>query len=302
MFTTLVRTLKYGFVGFWRNGWPSLATVAIVFLVLVGFGAFLIFNSVASLALGDIQDKVDISVYFKIDAAEDRILEVKKALEGMPEVRQVEYVSRDKALEIFKEEHKDDPKIAQTLEGLNENPLTAFLNIKARDLKDYAAISAYLGKEIYKDMIDNVSYTESAVVIERLTRMKTAAERGGLLLLIFISVTAALIIFNTVRLAIYSNRDELAIMRLVGASNFFIRGPYLIEGALFGLIGSVLAIGVLSVIVFYTAPYLRIFISNINGWTYFGEKFFTFFWYQFLFGVGLGVLSSYIAVRRYLKI
>lgn len=302
MFTTLIRTLKYGLVGFWRNGWPSVATISVVFLVLVGFGAFLVFNAVSSLALSDIQNKVDISVYFKIDAPEDRILDVKKSLEGMPEVRAVEYVSRDKALEIFKEEHKDDPKISQTLEGLNDNPLVAFLNIKARDLKDYAAISNYLNKESFKEIVDNVSYTESAVVIDRLTRMKKAVEQGGLLLLIFISVTAALIIFNTVRLAIYSNREELAIMRLVGASNFFIRGPYLIEGVLFGLIGSILATAVLSLGVYYTAPYLKIFISGANGWGYFGERFFTFFWYQFLFGVGLGVVSSYIAVRRYLKI
>ena len=111
MLTTLSRVIKYGLVGFWRNGWLSTATIAIVFLVLVGFGGLLMFNSLANIVLTDIQDKIDISVYFKLDAPEDQILQAQRALESLTEVKLAQYVSRDEALQIFKEQHKDDPTV-----------------------------------------------------------------------------------------------------------------------------------------------------------------------------------------------
>ncbi len=289
-------------MGFWRNGWLSTATIAIVFLVLVGFGGLLIFNSIANLILSDIQDKIDISVYFKIDAPEDNILNIQKSLESLPEVKAVEYISKDKALETFKSQHQADQTVSQALDELNVNPLSASLNIKARELKDYSAIAAYLERDAFKSFIDKVSYTQNVVVIERLKKIKNTVEQGGLILIVFISLVAALIIFNTIRLAIYSNREELGIMRFVGASNFFIRGPYLVEGLIYGLIAGILGVFITSVLVYYIAPYFRIFVPDINGWDYYLSNLFKFFASQVIFGVGLGVASSYIAVRKYLKI
>ncbi|HBI25256.1 MAG: Cell division protein [Candidatus Wolfebacteria bacterium GW2011_GWC2_39_22] len=302
MLTTLSRVIKYGLVGFWRNGWLSTATIAIVFLVLVGLGGLLMFNSLANIVLTDIQDKIDVSVYFKVDAPEDRMLEVQRSLESLPEVKSVEYISRDKALEEFKEQHKDDSTVSQALEAIDSNPLAASLNIKARELRDYEAIAGYLEKDTYKEITDKISYTQNIGVIDRLKKIKGTVEQGGLLLVVFISLIAALIIFNTIRLAIYSNRDELAVMRLVGASNFFIRGPYMVEGIIYGITGSIMSIIVVTIAVFYTAPYASIFVPDINGWTYYLSNFFSFMFAQVFFGVGLGVLSSYIAVRKYLKL
>lgn len=302
MLTTLSRVIKYGLIGFWRNGWLSTATIAIVFLVLVGFGGLIMFNSLANIVLNDIQDKIDISVYFKLDAPEDRILEVQRSLESLAEVKSVEYISRDKALELFKEQHKDDSTVSQALEAIDTNPLAASLNIKAQELKDYATIAGYLDKDTFKDVIDKISYTQNVGVIDRLKKIKGTVEQGGLLLIIFISLIAALIIFNTIRLAIYSNREELAVMRLVGASNFFIRGPYMVEGIIYGLAGSIMSAIVVTTGVFYASPYAKIFVPDVNGWTYYLSHIYSFITMQVLFGVGLGVVSSYIAVRKYLKI
>ncbi|EKD24309.1 MAG: cell division protein FtsX, partial [uncultured bacterium] len=280
MLTTLSRVIKYGLVGFWRNGWLSTATIAIVFLVLVGLGGLLMFNSLANIVLTDIQDKIDVSVYFKVDAPEDRMLEVQRSLESLPEVKSVEYISRDKALEEFKEQHKDDSTVSQALEAIDSNPLAASLNIKARELRDYEAIAGYLEKDTYKEITDKISYTQNIGVIDRLKKIKGTVEQGGLLLVVFISLIAALIIFNTIRLAIYSNRDELAVMRLVGASNFFIRGPYMVEGIIYGITGSIMSIIVVTIAVFYTAPYASIFVPDINGWTYYLSNFFSFMFAQ----------------------
>lgn len=302
MLTTLSRVIKYGLVGFWRNGWLSTATIAVVFLVLVGLGGLLMFNALANIVLEDIQDKIDISIYFKVDAPEDRMLEVQRALESLPEVKVVEYISRDKALETFREQHKGDETVSQALDAIDENPLAASINIKARELKDYATIAGYLEKDTYKEITDKISYAQNIGVIDRLKKIKGTVEQGGLLIVVFISLIAALIIFNTIRLAIYSNREELSVMRLVGASNFFIRGPYMIEGIIYGIVGSIMSVIVVTIGVFYIAPYAKIFVPDIDGWVYYINNFFMFLSAQVVFGVGLGILSSYIAVRKYLKI
>ncbi|HBT75175.1 TPA: hypothetical protein DEB29_04195 [Candidatus Wolfebacteria bacterium] len=302
MLTTLSRVIKYGLVGFWRNGWLSTATIAIVFLVLVGFGGLIMFNSLANIVLTDIQDKIDISVYFKTEAPEDRMLEVQRSLESLPEVKSVEYISRDKALETFREQHKDDETVSQALEAIDVNPLAASLNIKARELKDYEAIAGYLEKDTFREITDKVSYTQNVGVIDRLKKIKSTVEQGGLLLIVFISLIAALIIFNTIRLAIYSNREELSVMRLVGASNFFIRGPYMVQGVVYGLIGSIMSAVVVTLGVLYSSPYVKIFVPDVNGWAYYLSNLMAIVAMQVIFGVGLGVVSSYIAVRKYLRI
>ncbi len=279
-----------------------MATVAIVFLVLVGFGGLLLFNAISNKTLGYIQDKVDISVYFKTDANEDEIIRMQKSLQQMSEVKTVEYVSKDRALEIFKERNVNDEKISQALGVVDVNPFGAYLNIKARELKDYAVINTYLDKDTFKGEIDKISYTESATVIDRLKKIKTTVEQGAFVLLIFIVATAALIIFNTIKLAIHSNRDEIGIMRLVGASNYFIRGPFLVEGILYGILGGVMATLVVAGGIYYLSPYMRIFVPDLDGWEYFLSNSSRFLIYEIIFGVLLGVVSSYIAVRKYLKI
>jgi cell division transport system permease protein len=290
-------------LAFLRNGLQSTATIIILSLVLLGFAGLLVFNSVANLILEDVQDKVDISVYFKTDTSEDDILNVQRSLESLSEVKSVEYISKDQALKIFKSQHQNEPIISQSIEELlDTNPLSASLNIKARDLKDYSTIAAYLEKQQFKNLIDKVSYAQNEKAIERLKNIKNNVGQGGLALLIFMSVAAAFIIFNTIRLAIFSNREELGIMRLVGASNFFIRGPYLLEGVIYGFIGSLVSIILISIIIYYIAPHFNNFIPKVNGWSYYSARILKLFLYQLLFGVGLGVLSSYFAVRKYLKV
>lgn len=262
----------------------------------------MIFNNIANLIISDIQDKIDISVYFKIDSGEDDILKVKRSLESLAEVKAVEYISKDRALELFKSQHQADDTVSQALKQLDANPLSASLNIKARELKDYAVIDVYLKKDAFSPIVDKISYAQNSTIIERMERIKSAVEQGGWGLIIVITLITSLIIFNTIRLAIYSSREELGIMRLVGASNFFIRGPYMLEGILYGIIGSILSLAVLTIAVYYLSPYLRYFILGINGWEYYVSNLFRFAVYVTIFGVVLGVGSSYVAVRKYLKI
>lgn len=302
MLTTLFRIIKYGFLGFWRNGWLSTATLSILILALLVFEGMMIFNILTKTALISLQDKIDISVYFKTNTPEDEILRTKKSLETLAEVKSIEYIPRDKALESFKNRHKDDPTIAQSLNELEDNPLLASLNIKAHSSKEYVVIADYLDKANFKGWFEKVTYAQNAVVIERLGKIIDTAEKGGLILIIFLTLIATLVTFNTIRLAIYSNREEIGIMRLVGASNAFIRGPYIVEGIIYGLIAGIISIIIAGPIVYFISPYLKIFIPEINLWSYFISNLFIFFSYQLLFGIGLGIVSSSIAIRKHLRI
>lgn len=301
MITTLYRIIKRGLTSFWRNGWLSAATIAVMILALLVFEGLMIFRVLTDAALTAIQEKIDISVYFKTTAPEDDILRVKTSLESLVEVRKVDYISRDEALKIFSERHKDDITISEAIKELGYNPLAASLNIKAHDPKQYAIIASYLNNESLAPLVDKVTYFQNQVVIDRLSAMIDTAERGGLFLTFFLSIVAGLVIFNTIRLAIYTNREEINIMRLVGASNKFIRGPYVVEGVLYGLIAALISLIVSYPLVYAASPYVAVLIPEMNLYGYFLANLLSLFGYLSLFGILLAVLSSAISIRKYLK-
>lgn len=302
MFVAFSRIIKYGFQNFLRNGWLSTATIAIMFLALFVLQSLIIFNVVAKTAIISVQNKIDISVYFKNNTAEDEILKLKKSLEGLSEVKKTEYVSREQALADFQARRKDDPIVIAAIKELGENPLLASLNIKAYNPKEYATISAYLNNESFSSIIEKASYAQNQVAISRLTSIVGAAKRGGIILTFVVAIIAVLVAFNTIRLAIYSNRDAIGVMRLVGASNNFIRGPYIVEGILYGILAGVLSFIIITLLIAYVAPHVANFVPEMNLQNYFAANFLRLLSYQLIFGIILSAVSSFIAVHRYLKV
>ena len=302
MVTTLYRIIKHGFQNFWRQRLISVATLTVMLLALIVFSSLIIFNVVATSALNSIQEKIDISVYFKTSSPEDEVLRIKRSLEELEEVKNVEYVSRDKALEIFKERHLEDATITQAVEELADNPLSASLNIKAKDPDQYSLIASYLDNSALEEYVEKVSYAQNQVVIDRLASIISVSRQAGVLLTVVLAVVAVLVVFNTILLAIYSNKESIEIMRLVGASNMFIRGPYIIEGIIYGAIAAVLSTAVMFPVIYFVSPYLKVFIPGMDLMNYFLSNAFTLFSYQLLFGIGIGIVSSLIAIRRYLKV
>jgi len=301
MVTTIYRIFKHGFQNFWRQRLISVATLTVMLLALIVFSSLIIFNVVATSALDSIQEKIDISVYFKTNALEDEVLRIKRSLEELEEVKSVEYISRDKALEMFKERHLEDATITQAVDELGENPLSASLNIKADDPSKYSLIASYLEHNTLDEYVEKVSYAQNQVVIDRLASIINISRQAGLFLTIILAIVAILVVFNTILLAIYSNREGIEIMRLVGASNMFIRGPYIVEGLIYGIVSAILSMAVILPVIYFISPYLKVFIPSMDLAGYFMDNIFTLFSYQLLFGVGIGIISSLIAIRRYLK-
>jgi cell division transport system permease protein len=302
MATTLYRIIRNGFQNFFRQQLTTVATLVIMLLALLVFESLIIFNFVSRTALEFVQDKIDISVYFKSTAPEDEILRIKRSLETLAEVKSASYISRDKALENFKVRHKDDEKIGQAITEVGDNPLLASLEIKANDPKQYPTIDLYLKSDSLKQFIDKTTYNQNQVVIDKLTSFIDWSWYIGSALTVFLAMVAVLIVFNTILLAIYSNKEEIEIMRLVGASNMFIRGPYIVEGIIYGVIAAVLSIIIIAPVIYYISPYLQGFIYGLNLAGYFTSHIFVIFGYLLLFGIGIGVISSLIAIRKYLKV
>lgn len=301
MFESFKRIIKWGFKNFWRNGWLSMATVSIMALTLLVITVLLMVNVIANAVLENLENKIDISVYFKLETPEQDILVVKSQLEELKEVEDVAYVSQEEALIKFKEKHKDNPILLQSLEELDINPLEASLNIRARETSQYASINQFLESVYYQELIDKVNYMQNKEVIEKLSKIITDVKTVGLGVTLLLTLIVFLVTFNAIRLAIYSSREEINVMRLVGASNWFIRGPFIVEGILYGIIATLVTLIILYPVFYFLSPKLSGFLPIEDIFAYFQANLLGFGLLLLVIGVILGTFSSFVAVRKYLK-
>jgi len=302
MFTTLSRIIKSGLLNFWRNGWLSTATVLIMTITLVTWTSIFLLNVVLTSVLDVLAEKVDVSVYFNLETKEPDILALKTKLEGLEEVANVEYVSTDQALEIFKNRHAGDDVLLKSIQELDNNPLEASLNILAKDSTQYATIASFLNQEQFKNIISKINYAENKVVIDRLNNIIRMLRESGFIAGLILAFIAFLVAFNTVRLAIYSSREEITVMKLVGASNWFVRGPFIFEGVLHGMIASTFSFMIIIPSIGFLGSKLLNFLPEINLVNYIGNNFWSLLFFQTLGGIILGVFSSWMAIRKYLKV
>lgn len=301
MFINLKRVIKAGVVDFWRNGWVSFATVLIMILTLFVVGALVLSNVILTSVLASLEDKVDITVYFHLDAPEEEILSVRDSLEGLGEVQEVEYVSREEALAQFRDRHQENALITQSLEELGDNPLGASLNVHATDPSHYKAITNFLEANVLSSMLDKITYRQNELVIDRLSSILLTSRRIGIAASILLVGIAFLVAFNTIRMAIYTSREEIKVMKLVGASNWYTRGPFVVEGFLHGLFGSVVALLIFFPLTFWLGPRSEKFFGGPDLYVYYTTHLLELFLVLFLVGISIGILSSSIAIRRYLR-
>ncbi|MES2470855.1 MAG: permease-like cell division protein FtsX [Patescibacteria group bacterium] len=307
MLITTKRMIKGGFVSFWRNGFLSFSSIVVLTLSLLVIGGLIFLTGMASAYLNEVRSQVDVNVYFALNAPEEEILALQKTLGTLPEVATVEYVSREKALEQFKEEHKNDTLILQGLEEVGENPLPASFNIKAKDPSRYESVIKFLqGPQALSKsgsaLVEKVSDNKKLLIIDRLSLILKTIERVGIGIVIVLVGVAIIVTLNTVRLVMYTRRDEISVMKLVGASNFQIRGPFVISGAMCGVISGIISLIVMYPIAYYATRVTDNFSKDFTLMQFYIANFSEIFIVILAAGVILGGVSSYLAVRRYLKI
>ncbi|MDD3487881.1 MAG: permease-like cell division protein FtsX [Candidatus Pacebacteria bacterium] len=301
MFVILKRIFRTAWQGLIRNNWLSIACISMLTISLMILGSILIFNNVSHNLIDVLEEKMDVSIYFNREVPEEDILKIRNELIGNDKIAKIEYVSQEEALKRFEEKSSQNQTIMKALEELGENPLVAFLSIKAKDTSYYSEIIEEVNNSSFKDKLMTVGLAENQRVIERINALSKGIKFGSFFIIIIATILSVLISFNTIRMAIYSLRGEIEIMKLVGASNWFIRGPFLLEGAIYGLTASVLAIVIFMPLVIWISPKLETFVSEISISSYFWSHFWFIFGIQTLFGIGLGMIAGFWAMNKYLK-
>jgi len=301
------RVFRAGLTSFWRNGFVSLSSMVVMFIALFIITSLIFLSAVMSFSLQEIKNKVDINVYFTSKASEADIFSLKKSIEGISEVASVTYTSNEDALAAFKERHKDDALTLQALDELGTNPLTASLSIKAKEPSQYESIAKFLGGEdpsspSNNPIIEKVNYYQNKVVIDRLTKITEAVNTAGFWLAIIFLVIAVIITFNTIRLAIFISKDEISVMRLVGASGRYVKGPFVVSGILYGIVSAILVIIVFFGLTYWLGSMSKNFFVGLDLFDFYLKNFGQIFLIVFGSGIALGAVSSYLAVRKYLKI
>ena len=317
MVTVTKRIIKTGFVNFWRNGFLSFSAIVVLTLCLLSLGLIMFADVFGRAMIDQVKDKVDITVYFKQNAAESDILALQQTVDMLPEVASTTYISSDQAMADFQGKWQNNSLILGSLDEIGNNPFPAALMVKAKEPSEYAGISDFLTSSAALSasgtpIVDSVNYGENQVLIDRLGRLIPDVEKAGLCLAFLLVIVAVIVTFNTIRLIIYTSRDEISVMGLVGASRTYIRGPFVVSGIMCGIISGLLTLLLLAGTVFWSGDIIAHFAgaqvaSDLSSVitifsVYFTANFGEIFTIIMAAGIILGAASSYLAVKRYLKV
>ncbi len=301
---SLTRIISFAVQDFIRNFWISLVTITILILSLFSINFLIAVGVISDAAIKSVEEKIDLSLYLSPDAAEDEISILKKELSGLEGVQEVRYISKSEALGVFQKKHKDNKEIQEALREVEQNPLNPSLVVKTSELSDYEFIISSLSKLSKHNIIESENFEDHELLLSSMNKITTKTRQTGIMIsLIFVAITI-LVVFNAVRIAIYTHKKEIRIMKLVGASNWFIRAPFLFEGVIYALLG---IIGIM--IIFYPflhllQPYLSTFFNanDLNLIKYFNSNFFIIFGLEFLVAATINAVASLWAMRNHLKV
>jgi cell division transport system permease protein len=251
-----------------------------------------------------IQDKIDITAYFVDGTIEKDILDIRdEILKMSPNIKNVEYISKDQAFAFFNEKHKDNSVLTRALQEVGDNPFLPSLNITTNgDPVQYATISNILQTSDFSKLINKVDFSQKKDTIEKVYSITKSVNTFGLILGIILIIVAMSVVFSTIKLVIENSKEEISTMRTVGASDWFIRGPFVIQGVIYGFISFLICILVSMIFAYFLSPKIQIMLPGFNIFSYFLTNWWIFVLIQLGFGIGVGVISAFFVVKRHLEL
>ncbi len=300
---SIIRVIKFAFQDMVRNIGLSAMTILILVLMMLSINTLVIINAITGEAVRTIKEQIDVSVYFNEDSTAEEIEEIKSYVDSFPEVVEIKYLSEEEVLAGFREQHVDNPEIIAALDELGENPLGSTMIIRTREPKDYQKVITALSVPEYETIIEAKTFGDTEKAIERINIITTQVERFGVALSALFAFIAFLIIFNTIRVAIYTQRSEISIKKLVGASNWFVQGPYIVESFIFTILSIVITGGLILFSLRFLDPYVEIVFGKVAMLaTYYQTNFWLLLGIHFVSVLLLTILSSVLAMRKYLRV
>ncbi|MCX6720483.1 MAG: permease-like cell division protein FtsX [Candidatus Staskawiczbacteria bacterium] len=304
MFTNFKRILGFAFNDFNRNKGISIAAVFVLTITILLVTSLFFFHGITSYLTTQIQNKIDITAYFVDDTSEADILGVKdEILKMSSSIKNIEYISKDQALAFFNEKHQDNPILAKALQEVGGNPFLPSLNITTNgDPVQYASIADVLQTSDFSKLINKVDFSQKKDTIEKIYSITKNINIFGLILGIILILIAISVVFSTIKLVIENSRDEISTMKTVGASDWFIRGPFVMQGIIYGIIAFLICIFISAVSAYLLASKIQIMLPGFNIFSYFLTNWWIFVLIQLGFGIGVGVISAMIVVKRHLEV
>lgn len=297
------RIIKFSFQDIARNFWLAAATITILVLSLLTVNVLMVVRVIGENASTAIQEKIDISLYIKPGAPEEQILGLKDRISHFERVESVSYVSREEALQDFRLKYENNQEVLAALKELDQNPLSPSLIIRPNNFQEANLLINEL-RVIEDPIIESRDFSDNAMVLSKIDNITKRVNDVGLVIITIFILTSLLVVYNTVRVAIYTHRQEIEIMRLVGASNAFIYMPHIFSALIYSLASVGIIIALFYPFLSLLQPYLEVFFMgyNVNILSYFIDNFATIFSLQFLGILAINVLASLFAVSRYTKV
>ncbi len=298
------RVLQFAFQHFYRNKGTSVAAIFILTITTLLITGLFFMQGISSYLITEVQDKIDITAYFNADSAESDVLQVKQDLaQSFPIIKSVEYVSKDQALADFTAKHQDGPAFSKALTEVGQNPFPPSLNIVTNgDTSQYQGIAEFLQQDKYAALVSKVDFLEKKDTIEKVFAITSGITKFGLGLGAVLLIIAILVVLNTIKLIIEGSSQEISTMRVVGASNWFIRAPFVIQGVIFGAISFAICFAITSVVAYALANGLGVIMPGFSLSGYFIRNLLIVVAIQLVAGMGLASVLSFIVVRKYLKV
>ncbi len=304
MFLALLRSTTFALHNITRNLWMSVATIFLLTLTTLSITLVISLNLIGNAALQAIEQKVNVDFYFYPNVEEVKVVEAQDFLKNQSNVAEVIYTSQADALVKFTADHANDPDLLNSLKEFDSNILPASLTVRASDIGEYDSIIQLMNQSQYRALIKKTSYVDNQSIINTLNNIIHSAYRIGLVVSLIFILISVIVIFNTLRMTIYTHREEVGIMKLVGATNWFVRGPFILEGIVLGVIAAMLTLGAFYGVAWLANPTVLKFFAgyDFSLWQTVVQL-----WPQFIFGEIVGaalfsVFSSMVAITRYLKV
>lgn len=305
-FVTFSRIITTGVVNFVRNAWLAVAAMAVMVVTLTIVLFSLIANATFANTIQQITDKIDISAFLKDEVTPEQRNKLLTEVQALPNVERVTYVSKEEVLQKYLKDNATNPELMSAV-SQTDNPLPATIQIKPRDLNRLEEIRAYFSKaDVAALLSDEVSYSgDRKEAIDKISHATNILQRAGVIAVLVFAIISVLIIFNTIQMAIFNRRDELTIMRLLGASTGYIRGPFVVESIIYGILSALISVFLIRSLFVAAHSTLEASSLGLLDIQYSAEYFKTHFWSLLLMQLGVGILigaaSSVVATRRYLK-
>jgi cell division transport system permease protein len=302
--TNLFRIIRFAFRDFYRNFWLSFNTISIILLSILSVNFLIVVNVIVGEAVQSVENRVNVSIYFNEKASLEQVENLKTRLTKDIRLRSADVISPTDALERFQDRYQNDPEIIAALDELSENPFSYSLVIQANQLEDYTNVTAILEDPVYTQLIEQRDLSDldsHERAIARVNDISRRAEQIGLAITFILIFNSIVVVINAIRLNIYSHREEIGIMKLVGAKNWMVRGPFVVESILYAFFGTILAAAVIYPMFQFIDPS----IPNLLGQPFSVIEYYKANWTSLLLwqvvGIfALNIFSSSLAMRRYL--